>query len=207
MLLFFRRRRDYYYGDRAGLKQPPLNGLLKPQVKIAAYNHAGDNLGDHCKDCRVLGLIQRIRIWRNANLTSENLYATVLHELAHASHWELRKGKWNITHSKVKESWATGVQWVLGRLRYPDYEGRRFDINNPDYTLIVADMIDDTTTDNTNFGFQDNRDQVEGYTIVEIENVLANTTTWQDWENNIINTYNNLTEDNLGPLFRNHEER
>ena len=37
--------------------------------------------------------------------------------------------------------------------------------------------------------------------------MLANTTTWQDWENNIINTYNNPTEDNLGPLFRNHEER
>ncbi len=55
------------------------------------------------------------------------------------------------------------------------------------------------------FGFQGANDQVEGYTIVEIENVLANTTTWQDWENNIVNTYNNLTEDNLGPLFRDYE--
>jgi len=42
---------------------------------------------------------------------------------------------------------------------------------------------------------------VTGYTIKQIEDVLGHTSTWQEWENNIINSDNNATENNLRNLF------
>ena len=64
----------------------------------------------------------------NPNNSSSQIYATTIHELAHASHWELRRGEWNDNNleTKVKESWARGVEWELTRMVYPSskYKGR-----------------------------------------------------------------------------------
>ena len=194
---------NYYYGNRLGLKTPPINTRLK----ISVYDKSNsDANGKHCKNCRFLGIFSRLYVWNDGG-TLREIYATAIHELAHASHWELRKNRWkNVTSGKLKESWAIGVSWSLTRIRYPNYIGR--ERRNPpgDYTLIVADMIDDTSTDNTNNGFGsipgEIQDNVSGYTIKQIEDVLSTTSTWNDWENNIRNRYNNGTEDNLGDLFQ-----
>ena len=77
---------------------------------------------------------------------------------------------------KIIESWAIGVEWELTRMVYPSskYKGRFWNTNQKDYTLVVADMIDRATTYSTriNEGFRDSRDQVSGYTIKQIEDVL-----------------------------------
>ncbi|QDH79261.1 hypothetical protein FKX85_09540 [Echinicola soli] len=202
--LVFQASHDYYYGNRLGLKSPPTNSFWKTKVKIAAYNRRNEGAsGRHCKDCRFLGLSSRIKIWENTD-ESSRIYATTLHELAHASHWELRKNNWNNnTDDKVQESWARGVQWALGRLRYPNYKGRERSFD--DYTLVVADMNDDVDSNNTNYGFGylfgETQDQVSGYTIKQIEDVLSYTSTWNDWKNNIKNRYTNGPENNLDALF------
>jgi hypothetical protein len=192
---------DYYYGNRLGLKSPPRNSFWKASIKIAVYNHSDDSNGSHCKDCRAFGALPWLKIWNNGG-TCEQVYATTIHELAHASHWELRRNNWsdNNTEERVKESWARGVQWALGRLRYPNYVGGA--TIRPSYTQLVVDMIDPnyaSALTNENNGLWN--DNVTGYSIKQIEDVLGSTSNWQDWENHIRNTYNNATENNLQALF------
>lgn len=204
----FRATHHYYYKDIKGLIRPPQNYSWKTKIKIRAKYETNDKLnGQHCKDCRWFGVLSRIYIYNPQENTSD-IYATTIHELAHASHWELRRGKWNDNNlpKKVKESWATGVQWELTKMVYPDYKGRWR--STGDYTLVVSDMIDTSTTDDTNYGYgylsaDGKKDQVSGYTIRQIEDVLSTTSSWNDWKNNIKNKYNNDTKDNLDKLFDN----
>jgi hypothetical protein len=55
----------------------------------------------------------------------------------------------------------------------------------------VEDMIDDIS------GY----DQVSGYSIRQIEDALQSKKTWNEWRDNIKNSYNNATEKNLYALF------
>jgi hypothetical protein len=53
-----------------------------------------------------------------------------------------------------------------------------------------------------NYGFGGSYDLVEGYNIVHIQNSIINApTTWNKWKNNIINNYNNGTEQHVETLF------
>ena len=203
----FRAAHHYYYKDVKGLKRPPQNYSWKTKIKIRAKYKSKDVNGQHCKDCRWFGVFSRIYIYNPQKNTSD-IYATTIHELAHASHWELRRGKWNDNNLpiKVKESWARGVQWELTRMVYPDYRGG---VTVPNYTQVVVDMIDAVAPldkfdnpININNGseklFQDN---VHGYTIKQIEDVLPDTSSWNEWKNNLKNKYENDTEENLDALF------
>ena len=100
----------------------------------------------------------------------------------------------------VKESWASGVQWELARIIYPDYRGGA--TIRPDYTQVVVDMIDSNFSsewDNQNRGLWN--DNVSGYTIREIEDALNGQKTWNGWRDSIINRYENGTESHLPTLF------
>lgn len=185
----FRAAHHYYYKDIKGLKRPPTNSFWKPQMKIRAHNSSNSEInGSHQKDLRIFGAFARIHLYNPQNSSSE-IYGTTIHELAHASHWELRKNNWNDNNleSKVKESWARGVQWELTRMVYPSYQPFYFG----DYTGVVQDLIDGKS------GY----DQVENYTIKEIEGVLSSTSSWDSWKNNLKNRYNNATENNLDAVF------
>lgn len=205
----FRAAHHYYYENIKGLRRPPQNYSWHIQMKInAKYETNNDINGSHCKDCRWFGIFSRIKIYNPEN-SSSSIYATTIHELAHASHWELRRGRWSDTPDKVKESWARGVEWELTRMKYPSskYKGQTWDTNLKDYTLVVVDMIDGASTYSTriNEGFRDTRDQVLGYTIKQIEDVLGKTSSWSGWKENIKNRYNNATEENLDLLFKAYE--
>lgn len=178
-------------------------------MKIRAhFEQNNDKNGSYAKDIRLFGIFAPIRIY-NPQRSSSAIYATTIHELAHASHWELRKNNWNFgqTSDKVIESWATGVQWELTRMKYTNYKGR-YDRTRGDYTLIVSDMIDISTTDNTNYGYgyfssDGFKDNVSGYTLKQIEDVLSYTSSWNNWRDNIKNKYSNATENKLDKLFKN----
>ena len=196
----FRAAHHYYYGDNQGLRRPPLNSFWRPQLKIAAIDKENDDkLGNHAAWRRVLGILYQIKIW-NPQRDSRGIYATVIHELAHASHWHMDHGDFNDTDTKVKESWARGVQWELTRMVYPDYRGGA--TIRPEYTQLAVDLIDPNYPSagaNQNRGLWN--DNVTGYTIRQIEDALNGRKTWNSWRDNIRNRYNNATENNLDALF------
>lgn len=204
----------YYYKDIKGLRRPPLNSFWKTQLKIRAYNETNnESYGNHKPSRRFLGLGSNLKIY-NPQRESMDLYGTVIHELAHASHWNMDKSNYNTMNycdetflglscsgdTKIAESWARGVQWELTRMIYPSYGGGLTIL--PDYTQIVVDMVDinySSYSSNLNNGLYN--DNVSGYTIREIEDALNGEKTWDGWKNNIKNKYNNGTENNLDALF------
>ncbi len=203
----FRAAHHYYYKNIKGLKRPPQNSFWKPQMKIAAYFEQNDvKNGNHSAWKRGLGLFNWIRIW-NPERDARDIYSTVIHELAHASHWNISRSASNNSGSKVRESWARGVQWELTRMVYPDYKGG--DTFLPKYTQVVLDLIDGRAPLDRSGKLEDinkgseapTEDDVSGYTIKQIEDVLIHTSSWNDWRDNIKNKYNNATENNLDALF------
>ena len=101
---------------------------------------------------------------KNYSANSRDVFATTVHEVAHASHWDIANQNLNwLQHSgkTMVESWATGVETVLTNHYYPDYHhqfqtisfkstiwGQRITNN---YTSIVEDMIDDFNQSNYTF--------------------------------------------------------
>ena len=142
----FRAAYHYYYKNIKGLRRPPKNSFWRTQMKIRAYlENVSDegSLGTHNSGWRAFGLHSPIKIY-TYNRQSRDTYSTTIHELAHASHWEMDRNIFRNTDTKVKESWARGVQWELGRMTYPNYLGR--ERSTGDYTLVVSDLIDDDFT-------------------------------------------------------------
>ncbi len=199
----------YYYGSILGLKRPPLNSTWKPQMKIGAFDK--DGRANHNDDRRFLGIANQVKMYRKSGTTIrsfESLYTTTMHELAHASHWELRKGEWDNgkTSDKLQESWAMGVAWSLVRLRYPShnwwatvtFNWMTTDGENQ-YTPLVMDLID-----NSNQGASTTSrpyDRVSGYTISQIEDVLEDCDDIMDLRDELRTNYANSTEIYLNELF------
>ena len=204
----FRAAHHYYYGYIKGLRRPPQNGLFKTQMKIRAYNESnGENSGNHREERRFLGLGSQIKVW-NPQHMSTAIYATTIHELAHASHWDLKRSDFDDSERIVKESWARGVQWELTRMIYSGYSPSYSRLR---YTGVVQDMIDGSKDTTSMYHFTDSNpwvysqksysDKVSGYSIRQIEDALAGQKTWNDWRDNIKNKYNNGTKNNLDAIF------
>ncbi|MEN8913986.1 MAG: hypothetical protein ABF257_09040 [Polaribacter sp.] len=208
----FRAAYHYYYKDIKGLRRPRQNTFWRSQLRIGAWTQdKGDIGGVHQSGSHFGGLVTGVKIYRYG-AASKDIYATTIHELAHSSHYEMYKNPvtFNNIESKVKESWARGVQWELTRMVYPDYKGGARSVGG-NYTAIVADLIDDDfnvdlSMRNTNFGFiRNTNDQVSGYTIRQLEDALNGKKTWNSWRDNIRNKYNNETEEHLNTLFSAYE--
>jgi hypothetical protein len=213
----FRAAYHYYYKDIQGLRRPPLNSFWSTQVKLAAFDwYENKDNGDMWAGRNIL-FGSLIHIYHPQNGSMET-YATTIHELAHASHWNMSSQiagsyytKFGASDLNLVESWATGVQWVLTKMEYPDYYGR---INgSKDYTNIVMDMIDNPgevfyqqvfrngVLYQYQYGTGSPIDEVGYYTIVQLENALRNQTTLTEWKTNLYNNYGNPTKQNLDPLF------
>ncbi len=162
------------------------NSFWATQLKYRAMNESSSINGSHCPSCRFLGLGSAIKIY-NPQHESQAIYGTTIHETAHASHWNMDSWHYNHCDDVVAESWARGVQWELTRMIYTGYQPSYFD----PYTGVVQDMVDGIG------GY----DQVEGYTIRQLEDALMGERYWQNWRTDIQNTYTNATENNLESLF------
>lgn len=182
----FKGAYHYYYKDIKNLRRPPQNSFWATQLKYRAMNESSSINGSHCPSCRFLGLGSAIKIY-NPQHESQAIYGTTIHETAHASHWNMDSWHYNHCDDVVAESWARGVQWELTRMIYTGYQPSYFD----PYTGVVQDMIDGIG------GY----DQVEGYTIRQLEDALMGERYWQNWRTDIQNTYTNATENNLESLF------
>jgi len=189
----FRAAFHYYHKDIRGLRRPPNNKALTPQLRIKAYFGPGTSV--HNLVPYILGLSDSRSVLSiyNPNGDASIVYGTTIHEMAHASHYKMgieASGGGSI----VKESWACGVQWSLTRLVYTNYE-LIYNKENPDYTGIVQDMIDPISEEESEM------DRVTGYTIRQIEDALIGQTSWEDWRDNILELYDNETETHLEALF------
>lgn len=199
----------YYYKDIQGLKRPPTNSFWKTQMKISGMNENGRAF--HNKDRRWLGINSRIYLYRyenNTNVSVERLYNTTFHELAHASHWEVRKGNWSSTEDKLKESYALGVAWMLTRLRYPshnDYSNLTFNWIKTDgenkYTPLFIDLMDyqNQGIGNTIRAF----DEVDGFTMQRLEYVLGRCKNLEELKVQLAYYFNssNSTSTEINDLF------
>ena len=154
-----------------------------------------------------MGLGSEIKIWNPTSSTDE-IYATAIHELAHAAHWRMivkepgtnRYRDYHNAEDKMTESWATGVQWYLTRMVYPKYRGRPQ--GTPNYTNVVIDLVDSQADDWQNNGkAYIQGDKVEGYTMSQIETALQGCNTWKKWRDNIKQKYNNKTKQYVDELF------
>ncbi|SEQ08485.1 hypothetical protein SAMN05444005_10633 [Flavobacterium urocaniciphilum] len=195
-----RAAHHYYYKNIKSLRRPPENGTWKPQMKIGAFNEPNNEInGDYRCSVRFMGILPSIRIY-NPDNTSCNTYATTIHELAHASHFNMKKTDFRDSEKIVKESWARGVEWELTRMTYPTYTAwfgrKKGGSTEPSsfYTGVVPDMIDGISSSSS-------YDQVSGYTIRQIEDALQGKRNWNIWRDNIKNLHNNATENNLDALF------
>lgn len=208
----------YYYKDLPDIHLPPLNSILKPQMKIKVLDEAKRSL--HQPDHRFLGMGNWIKIYtkvkgllgtRNENL--DLLYLVTLHELAHAAHWEIFDDSFDDIDLIVKESWAVAIAEKLIQSKYPGFI--RFgdftygDLlaaggeSTPLYTSIFIDLEDDF-----NQGVMDMLkpfDVVEGYTLSQIESLLDSCEDFNCIQQGLLNDFDNPTEVSVPYLFQQHE--
>jgi hypothetical protein len=175
----------------------------------------------------------RIKVTRKTSSctyrNSDGIYATTVHELAHAGHQRMDAGMFSILESGSKtrdlliESWAEGVETIVTNDRYlgltqnylatnrfnntnlrlwNDFRQTQTVLQMNQYTPIVADLID-MVNQNTIPNLPGNQpiDRVNGYTLNQIQNSLNNCRDINCWENKLRNNYNNTTQNNLTELF------
>ena len=211
--MIFRAAFHYYYGNRLGLRRPPENGTFQTQLKYRARpQESHSNVAGEFEPWRsFLGIGSAIQIYDFLR-PSAFIYASVIHETAHASHWNMSSGgDFGNSEDFVAESWARGVETQLTRMIYPTYPYYYEIFWRLSYTGVVNDMIDGFKTDFTTYYYEGLPifspmffpDNVEGYTIRQIEDALVGQTTATGWMNNIVNMYNNPTEQDLPALFTN----
>ena len=221
---------DYYYNNPTGLRTPPTNGFLGSRIAIGVIDETSRAHYD-----------KRQRNWFGPEIfmytsgtdfegntytpSSFWLYKTTIHELAHASHFNISHPDYRNTDAMVKESWAIGVAWSFYRLKYPDlvtdeaasYQEIRLQ-NCPDgidvvnwgerkYTPLVIDLIDNYNqrfrVDPGNLDYP--IDNVTGYTIRNIEDALVNKRTMNDWRDALkINKPTGVTNAQIDELFLNY---
>jgi hypothetical protein len=211
----------YYYINNE--LRTPRNGSYFDKLSIAAYDweDVGKN-GDHETSAFVKSWLGSpdIRIFKPSR-GPYAIYSTTIHELAHAAHWAMDRSNFRNSDDVILESWGRCVQWRFTNLEYPtrawsdDGYGVASQRINPlasltstngsyqrKYTPIFIDLIDNY---NQRVQLGDNSlpdDNVSGYTIRQLEDILVGSRTLTELRNKVFNTYpNNTTRNQLNTLF------
>ncbi len=221
---------DYYYTGRFGLSSPPRNGAFKPQIKIAAKFNT--NKDSHAAIYARTGGILPTTYIRRWGRSPQSVYGTTIHELAHAAHWDMDRDAFKLlvipalktytgsddpvsrSFHRVIESWPTGVEWQFTTHRYrqtlgnpgynydSNYQDRTI-LGSPSYTSIVVDMMDTENQRVTRRNTSLPVDRVSGYTILQIEQGLRGSVSWNHWKSNMMLRHNNFSEIFVPELFNN----
>ena len=228
----YRASYHYYAQDILGLRSPPKPYLLRPKISILAVTTKDNSSngiylwhGELKFYENLFGIGNTIIISTNRGQTDLNstydAYATTIHEIAHATHYEHDKlnfidlGLFRSDGRLIQETWARGVQYALTRTIYPNYIADRYnkllDFYKPEcltelpgttplYTLIIRDLIDTpklvqryTWTNNAVVSY---KDQTAAFTIREIEDALQGAKSFDHWfnKNLFLNTTNTTKE-------------
>ncbi len=153
---------------------------------------------------------------RGRNLETDDLYDVVMHELGHMSHILKSPYNFDLSDEMTRESWAECVEYYFTLPYYPD---RVRDIPDQDRATIIGDDDDDwkytpffiDLRDNTNqrtsptdIHFAD--DDVEGYTLEQMQKALDYRTRLDGVCEYLRNNYNNSSEHNLPRLLEFYED-
>lgn len=222
----FRAAHMYYYGnDRWGIKTPPkASGILKRCLHIGAMDKDGTS---HYFEFNKFFTTPQIKVFSKRSngieRQSRYIYGTTIHELAHASHWEMcySYGQYVLdfiaNSAKIPESWASCVEHVITsdiynmsheNLQDKQLSDFRWPADERGYTPLFIDCID-TYNQRDWGGSRCPIDRVSGYTLSQIESAIkygANDTTDSGYKGIIkgLRRYDNPTHIYLEELFGNY---
>ena len=123
-------------------------------------------------------------------LNSNYIYSTVIHEIAHTSHY------WNISKSTLKffklpenfrNTYARGIENYFSKKRYGG-------IVRDDFTNVYTGIFDDLMDDASYYFAKDNGPKkygefVSGFSIIELENSVFNSSSLDDMKQYLKKTY------------------
>lgn len=201
---------DYYKSQAtlAGLKQPTggTNIKIRPIFDDKNSNVVNGSFRHNIPLTQIF-LQNDVRFFINGDDTA-NIWRVMMHELGHINHILLSSSNFQqsyILDPMVVESWATAIEYYFMPLQYadrvddiPDQSRGDIILGSPtswQYTPLFIDLIDNTnqrqiTGGNTNFA----DDNVSGYTLSQMQNVLRNRVSLGGVEEYLRNTYNNPSE-------------
>lgn len=223
----FRAAHTYYYkNSQWGIKAPPRrDGILAPfsqRLHIAGKDESGRaHYYDFNSFWQAAEVVVYSKSTSGVSHDSREIFGTSIHELAHASHWEIgySTGQYVVDaifgDPRLPESWAVGVEWKITNDIYTGYGGiyenwyqgrtiSQITTLDEGYTPLVIDLMD-TNNQRISHGGNVNypNDQVENYTLSQLENALPNSLgSWWNWRTNIENMYSNSTEAYVSYLFQ-----
>ncbi len=205
---------DYYYNNQTGLRKPPTNGFLGARIAIGVFDKGDRANYRHWQRNWFGPEIQMYTKWQdNSPRSAQAQYRTTIHELAHASHFNMHHADFRNTQDMVQESWAVGVAWSFEKLRYTyplDWQSVTLNWISTDgekqYTPLVIDLVDSTNqraVSGGNLAYP--IDNVSGFTIRKIEDGLKNKRTMTDWRDQLKTTKpSGVTNAQLDELFLNY---
>ena len=209
---------QYWYGDNFGLKRPRQNTASNWSLDIEVYYKnkkdyenlwptsglfIGCGAGESNGQYSYVGGLEDVCI-STYGRSSEEIYSTVIHEVAHTSHyWNTSKSLsdfFNLPYG-FRNTYTRGVEYYFSKNRY----GNKAKISYfHDYTGLVQDLIDSDI--NTADG-KKNIDKVQGFSIIDIEKAFFATKSLSDLKKYVkknlpSGTKNRkYTESNLDKLF------
>ena len=173
--------------------------------------------GFHENDRWILSSRPIVNIYRDmtydngtiVTLPHNTVSATTFHELTHAAHWRVNKDKYYDSDKIIRESLSCGMEVYLVNKSYKKYIDKNEcnpytrDYFRMSYTGIFEDLIDGykTRTSKSYTTWTDGKlndliyvtksyyDNVTGYTPVEVEEAMIKSNTWNEFEQNLLNSY------------------
>lgn len=221
----FRAAHTYYYKrSQWGIKAPPrrdgILGSLNQRLHIAGKDKSGrSHYYDFNSFWQAAEVVVYSRSTSGISNDSREISGTSIHELAHASHWEIgyTTGQYVVDaifgDPRLPESWAVGVEWRITNDVYSGYgiynniyQQRTISQIHGDegYTPLVIDLMD-TNNQRISYGGNTNypNDQVENYSLSQLENALIPSFgSWWSWRTIIKDMYANPTEVHVDYLFQ-----
>ncbi len=196
----------YYNHNYYGIQAPPnQGGILNQKLHLGAMDKSGTA---HYYDFNQYFTTPQIKIYRKNNdgrtQTSEEICGTTIHELAHASHWEMCYSSLHygldylFNKAIIPESWAVCVAHVINselyNRPYRDFQGSTIaSLDDDGYTPIFIDLIDNTNQRDNGSAFP--IDRVSGYTLGQLEDVLDGTYRFSLLKSKLKDNYVNSTEE------------
>ncbi|TAE19476.1 MAG: hypothetical protein EAY72_00245, partial [Bacteroidetes bacterium] len=114
--VIFQAAHDYYYNRLVDIRTPPVKRVLR-HLRISSMNRDKGNTGGDFAAWRWWIGWPDIRIF-SPGASTQNTYATTIHELAHASHWAMINRGLRCIDAPVAESWASAVEHFFTNERY-----------------------------------------------------------------------------------------
>ena len=225
-----------FYGDNLGASDQSKNDrfILENRQKISVYDNQGTGI-NYGANWFVFSQIS-IHMKRDDGTlrTSEDVYATTVHELAHSFHvmdMDVDLASYAFVGKMIYESWASAVEWAVTSKEYSRLLGYSYNYpydkqsnwgllktdysktysGDKAYSPVFIDLIDNTNQRNvyswrsSSYEYPD--DNVTGFTLSELSGILRKTFTLNGLKTNVKALRSDETTlSNIDKLFETYEK-